>query len=78
MKTALHDRIGQQYTSARRPDPRIAAIPHDCSDGFLAAYWRRPEAYLRADLESGEWECRFGHLKALDAFDVCYRLVVSH
>ena len=22
------------------------AIPHDCADGFLAAYWRRPEAYL--------------------------------
>ena len=21
-------------------------IPHDCSDGFLGAYWRRPEAYL--------------------------------
>jgi SAM-dependent methyltransferase len=21
-------------------------IPHDCTDGFLHAYWRRPEAYL--------------------------------
>lgn len=21
-------------------------IPHDCSDGFLAGYWRRPAAYL--------------------------------
>lgn len=21
-------------------------IPHDCTDGFLAAYWRRPAAYL--------------------------------
>lgn len=21
-------------------------IPHDCKDGFLCAYWRRPEAYL--------------------------------
>lgn len=21
-------------------------IPHDCLDGFLGAYWRRPEAYL--------------------------------
>ena len=21
-------------------------IPHDCSDGFLCAYWRRPTAYL--------------------------------
>ncbi|MEM8689787.1 MAG: class I SAM-dependent methyltransferase [Pseudomonadota bacterium] len=21
-------------------------VPHDCSDGFMAAYWRRPAAYL--------------------------------
>lgn len=21
-------------------------IPHDCRDGFLCAYWRRPAAYL--------------------------------
>ena len=21
-------------------------VPHDCRDGFLGAYWRRPEAYL--------------------------------
>ena len=21
-------------------------VPHNCSDGFLAGYWRRPEAYL--------------------------------
>ncbi|MEM8824247.1 MAG: class I SAM-dependent methyltransferase [Pseudomonadota bacterium] len=21
-------------------------VPHDCTDGFLAAYWRRPKAYL--------------------------------
>lgn len=21
-------------------------VPHDCSDGFLGAYWRRPRAYL--------------------------------
>lgn len=27
-------------------------IPHDCSDGFLGAYWRRPDAYLRADVRS--------------------------
>jgi len=24
------------------------AIPHDCIDGFLGAYWRRPHAYLDA------------------------------
>jgi Methyltransferase domain len=22
------------------------SIPHNCGDGFLAAFWRRPEAYL--------------------------------
>jgi SAM-dependent methyltransferase len=31
-------------------------IPHDCMDGFLAAYWRRPNAYLdqrvRADIST--------------------------
>jgi SAM-dependent methyltransferase len=25
---------------------RAILIPHDCTDGFLGAYWRRPEAYL--------------------------------
>ena len=79
------------------------AIPHDCVDGFLAAYWRRPEAYLdpqvragmsafalldqgvvtrgvarlKADLESGAWEERFGHIRRLEALDVCYRLLVT-
>lgn len=78
-------------------------VPHDCADGFLAAYWRRPAAYLdssvragmsgfslpaadvvnrgvarlQADLESGEWERRFGHLRRLEAIDVCYRLLVT-
>lgn len=25
---------------------RPVPVPHDCVDGFLAAYWRRPRAYL--------------------------------
>ena len=25
---------------------RPVPVPHDCADGFLGAYWRRPEAYL--------------------------------
>lgn len=28
-------------------------VPHDCSDGFLYAHWRRPAAYLDARLRSG-------------------------
>ena len=27
-------------------------IPHDCSDGVLGAYWRRPEAYLDEGVRS--------------------------
>ncbi|MDF1798185.1 MAG: SAM-dependent methyltransferase, partial [Planctomycetota bacterium] len=27
---------------------RSVPIPADCTDGFLGAYWRRPEAYLEA------------------------------
>jgi SAM-dependent methyltransferase len=25
---------------------RAVSIPHDCTDGFLEAYWRRPESYF--------------------------------
>ena len=28
-------------------------VPHDCVDGFLGAYWRRPERYLEADVRAG-------------------------
>ena len=28
-------------------------VPHDCSDGFLYAYWRRPRAYLDPYIRSG-------------------------
>lgn len=28
-------------------------IPHDCEDGFLAAYWRRPKAYLDERARAG-------------------------
>lgn len=28
-------------------------VPHDCVDGFLYAYWRRPAAYLDPHLRSG-------------------------
>jgi SAM-dependent methyltransferase len=28
-------------------------VPHDCSDGFLYAYWRRPGAYLDPYIRSG-------------------------
>jgi SAM-dependent methyltransferase len=28
-------------------------VPHDCVDGFGAAYWRRPEAYLDPEVRAG-------------------------
>lgn len=28
-------------------------IPHDCSDGFGGAYWRRPQAYLDQTVQDG-------------------------
>jgi SAM-dependent methyltransferase len=28
-------------------------IPHDCVDGFLGAYWRRPAAYLDPSIRAG-------------------------
>jgi SAM-dependent methyltransferase len=27
-------------------------VPHDCRDGFFAAWWRRPEAYLDPDVRA--------------------------
>jgi SAM-dependent methyltransferase len=35
-----------------RVDVRPLLIPHDCVDGFLGAYWRRPHAYLDATIRS--------------------------
>ena len=31
-------------------EPTPVPIPHDCVDGFLGAYWRRPHAYLDRDV----------------------------
>lgn len=79
----------------------VVEVPHDCTDQFLVAPWRRPEAYLdgaahagmsglamlppdvaadamerlAADLRSGEWARRYGHLLALDTHDVGLRIL---
>jgi SAM-dependent methyltransferase len=31
----------------------VVPIPHDCRDGFLCAYWRRPHAYLDPRVRDG-------------------------
>lgn len=42
----------QEVAAAVGPDAetRVLPVPGDCVDGFLPAYWRRPEAYLDADV----------------------------
>ena len=40
-------------------------VPHDCVDGFLGAYWRRPEAYLDATVRAGM--STFTKLRDVDA-----------
>ena len=93
------------YADAFGPATRVEVtsvpVPRDCVDGFLGAYWARPEAYLdaavragissfarpgreaglarlQADLSSGAWHERHGHLLATDVLDLGYRLVVAH
>lgn len=41
----------QRWLGAVKVAPLL--VPHDCSDGFLYAYWRRPELYLDARIRSG-------------------------
>lgn len=78
-------------------------VTHDCLDGFGAAFWARPEAYLdrdvqdgmswlallpadvrergtrqlEADLASGEWDRRHGHLREQATFDAGYRIAIA-
>jgi SAM-dependent methyltransferase len=101
-----HDRTYTSEGMGRVLDVRAVVplpVPADCIDGFMAAYWNRPEAYLepdvqagisgiarlapdvrergmarlRADLASGEWDARYGHLRAMTEIDVGYRVIVA-
>jgi len=40
-------------------------VPHDCADGFLGAYWRRPHAYLDPRVRAGI--SSFSTIPGLDA-----------
>jgi SAM-dependent methyltransferase len=43
----------EEFRQALGPiDVRHLLVPHDCSDGFLGAYWRRPHAYLNPRVRS--------------------------
>lgn len=37
----------------RGAEVRPVPVPHDCTDGFAAAFWRRPEAYLDPAVRAG-------------------------
>ena len=45
-------------------EARAVAVPADCADGFLGAYWRRPEAYLDAAVRAGI--SMFGRVMGVD------------
>ncbi len=46
--SAMFERTAPGGTVRMTPVP----IPHDCIDGLLCAYWRRPESYLSGELRS--------------------------
>lgn len=45
LSALMHELVGPAQLT---PVP----VPHDCIDGFLCAYWRRPEAYLRPEVRA--------------------------
>jgi SAM-dependent methyltransferase len=43
-----------EFCEPLRPcDVSRVPIPQDCTDGFMAAYWRRPRAYLDPEVRAG-------------------------
>jgi SAM-dependent methyltransferase len=44
------DRLAELLGGAR---VETVPVPHDCTDGFGAAFWRRPEAYLDPTVRAG-------------------------
>jgi SAM-dependent methyltransferase len=45
---AIAEALGDPHARVER-----VPIPHDCRDGFLGAYWRRPERYLDPAVRPG-------------------------
>ena len=50
--TAGMARIDQQ-AAALGATIEVVPVPWDCEDGFFSAFWRRPEAYLDANVREG-------------------------
>ena len=51
---AERDLAAYAAVSGAWPDARVEVVPvpWDCTDGFFAAYWRRPEEYLRHEVRA--------------------------
>jgi hypothetical protein len=45
--------VGKVADALGGGDVRLVPVPHDCTDGFLCAYWRRPAAYLDPRARAG-------------------------
>ncbi|WET83164.1 methyltransferase domain-containing protein [Amycolatopsis sp. QT-25] len=53
-RLACLDRVVEELGSAgSTPTVTPLPVPADCVDGFLGAYWRRPEAYLSERVRAG-------------------------
>nr|WP_254848628.1 methyltransferase domain-containing protein [Mycobacterium sp. IS-2888] len=50
---ALYVPVDQLVELLGGAEVQIVPVPHDCTDGFGAAYWRRPEAYLDPTVRAG-------------------------
>ncbi|MGE2815736.1 class I SAM-dependent methyltransferase [Mycobacterium heidelbergense] len=50
---ALYVPVDQLVDLLAGADVQTVPVPHDCTDGFGAAYWRRPEAYLDPTVRAG-------------------------
>jgi SAM-dependent methyltransferase len=53
-------------------DVEAVPVPHDCADGFMGAWWRRPEAYLDARVRASI--SVFARLSAAEVEDCVARL----
>jgi SAM-dependent methyltransferase len=114
----LHEYVPEVFATESARDPgldRVARIlggdvkvdevpiPIDCVDGFVEAFYARPEslldpevrraqsawafvepeiverglARLRADLASGEWDARYGHLRTQPEYLGALRLITA-
>ncbi|MEE2852943.1 MAG: methyltransferase domain-containing protein [Actinomycetota bacterium] len=62
----LHVPIARLVELLGGAEVHTVPVPHDCTDGFGAAYWRRPEAYLDATVRAGISMLAYADQSSLD------------